>query len=344
MSYKKDKEKMNSEMSLHKKRVMLAIKITFVALSVALIAFIVFFIVGLVRGELFASQKDTKPPTISAREGQTVVGYLGESPTYKKYVIVNDDKDEEPRLAIDPDEVNIDAEGTYKVYYQAMDNAKNKSEVFVLTYVVKNKQYSEEKLMTMIAELAEELGIKKDMSTVEQVRKIYNFVNREIGWSGGIGESNIPRINRDNWKVDWVEEAIRTLELYEEDDCEGDCYSYYSLSKAFFEYFDIKHIGLRRDKSIDEQKDADGERKGTHFWQIVDIGGGKWYFYDATQLAQGFNDGTKNACLITQKKLSSHRTSSGGDYFYKISKASDCLDFSSAGVSTFPKIATEALD
>ena len=344
MSYKNDKEQMNNEMSLHKKRVMLAIKITFLVLAVALVSFAISFAIGLGKGDLFASQRDTEPPTISAREGTTVIGYLGESPTFKKYVLVSDDKDEEPKLAIDSKSVNTEKEGSYTVYYQAKDSAGNKSAVFSLTYVVKNNEYSRDALMKKIAKLAGDLGISKDMSTVEKVRKIYKFVNQEIGWSGGIGESNIPGIDRDNWKVDWIEEAIRTLELWEEDDCEGDCYSYYSLSKAFFEYFEIKHIGIRRDKSLDNQEDSNGDRKGTHFWQIVDIGGGKWYFYDATQLAQGFNDGTKNACLITQEKLSSHRTSSGGDYFYKISKASDCLDFSSAGINSYPKIATETLD
>ena len=187
MSYKNDKEQMNNEMSLRKKRVMLAIKITFVVLAIALVSFAISFAIGLFKDGLFASQKDTEAPTISARDGTTVIGYLGESPTFKKYVLVSDDKDEEPKLAIDSEEVNTEKEGSYTVYYQAKDSAGNKSAVFSLTYVVKKNEYSKDTLMKKIAKLAGDLGISKDMSTVEKVRKIYKFVNQEIGWSGGIG-------------------------------------------------------------------------------------------------------------------------------------------------------------
>lgn len=345
MSYKNDKEQMNEEMQSHKRKVMLVIKITFIVFAVALLALAVTFVVSLVKGGLFASGKDDTAPVIEAREGKTVVGYLGESPTYKKYVTVSDDKDEEPKLAIDYKDVDVNKEGSYIVRYQAMDKSDNKSEIFKITYVVKSKQYSKDTLMTMVEELASELGITKSMSTVEQVKKIHKFVNEEIMWSkaSALGESNIPDIDRDNWKADWIEEAVRTIELYNSDSGVGDCYSYYSVSKAFFEYFGIKHVGIRRDKSLDNQEDANGNRKGTHFWLIVDIGDGEWYYYDGTRLAQPFNDGTRNACLITQEKLDSYVTSSGGTYFYKISKNKDCLDFSSAGITSFPKIGTEVI-
>lgn len=345
MSYKKDKEQMNEEMNLHKQRVLLVIKITFIVFAVALVALAVTFVVNLVKGGLFAAEKDETAPIISAREGTTVIGYLGESPTYKKYVTVSDDKDDEPVLAIDSKNVDINTEGSYTVRYQAKDKSDNKSKVFTITYVVKNKAYSKDKLMDMVENLAKDLGITKSMSTVEQVKAVYNFVNKKIMWStaSSLGESNIPNIDRNNWKVDWVEEAIRTIELYNDGEGVGDCYSYYSVSKAFFEYFGIKHIGIRRDLTLDDQVDEDGDRKGTHFWLIVNIGDSKWYYYDGTRLAQPFNDGTRNACLITQEKLDSYVTTSGGTYFYQISKIDKCLDFSSAGVSTYPKIATEVI-
>ena len=109
------------------------------------------------------------------------------------------------------------------------------------------------------------------------------------------------------------------------------------MSKAFFEYFGIKSVGIRRDMSLDAEE-------GTHFWQIVDIGGGKWYFYDGTRLAGSFSDGSHNACLITQEKLSSYKTSKNEDYFYRISKVAQCLDFSSAGINSYPKVSNEPLN
>ena len=348
MSYKNEKEQMNEEMKRHKNLVIKIIKITFIAFSVALVALAVTFVINLLNGGLFASKKDTVAPSISAREGTTVIGYLGESPTYKKYVVVSDDVDEEPELAINSSKVNIDEEGTYTVLYRAKDKAGNISNVFELTYVVKNKQYSKEKLMSMVADLAERKGITKNMSTIDQVKAIYKIINIDynitFSTAGDLGESNIPNIDRDNWKTDWIEEGIRTLELYNAGEGVGDCYSFYAVSKAFFEYFGIKNIGIRRDTKIDDELDSNGNRKGTHFWHIVDVGGGKWYYYDATRLARPFNDGTKNACLITQEKLDSYVTSSGGTYFYKLAKTDECLDFSSAGITSFPKIGTNVIN
>ena len=175
--------------------------------------------------------------------------------------------------------------------------------------------------MELIAEKAEELGITKSMSKTEQVKKIYAYVNSKetIYFTD---ESNIPDINRDSWESDWMEEAVRTLESEQ-----GDCYSYYSLSKAFFEYFGIENIGIRRAENY-EGADEDG----THFWSVVKVEGG-WYYYDATRLAGSFNDGTRNACLITEAKLKSYRTSKGEDTFYKMTKP--------AG---FPAIATKEID
>ena len=114
MSDKNYNEKMNEDMNLHKKRVMLAIKITFIVFAVALLILAVVFVVSFFKGGLFGSSKDETPPTISARQGTTVVGYIGESPTYKKYVTVSDDKDEEPLLAIDSKAVDINTLSPYE--------------------------------------------------------------------------------------------------------------------------------------------------------------------------------------------------------------------------------------
>ena len=332
MSYKKDKEQMNNEMELHKKRVMLVIKITFIALAVALVALAVTLVAGLVSGGLFASQKDELPPSISARAGTTVIGYIGESPTYKKYVTVSDDKDEEPQLAVNSKEVDINKEGSYTVYYQAMDKSGNKSSVFKITYVVKNKEYSEDKLMDMIAVKVKEIGITDGMSKQKKVEKIFDYVHNLFRYSD---DSNIPNIDRSKWKSDWIEEAVRTI-----NDEAGDCYSYYSLSKAFFEYYDIKNIGIMRSPN--------STLEGTHYWSIVNIGedgNDKWYYYDATRLAGSFGDGSSNACLITQETLNTHKTSKGATDFYLMTKAADYLDFSSAGgISSLPAISKEKLN
>ena len=332
MSYKNEKEQMNEELNLHKKHVILAIKITFIAFAVALVTLAVVLTVSLFNGGLFASDKDEMPPSISARAGTTVIGYLGESPTYKKYVTVEDDKDEEPVLAVNSKNVDINKEGSYTVLYQAKDKSGNKSSVFKLTYVVKSKEYTEEKLMDMIAVKVKEIGITDGMSKQKKVEKIFDYVHNLFRYSD---DSNIPNIDRSKWKSDWIEEAVRTIT-----DEAGDCYSYYSLSKAFFEYYDIENIGIMRDPK--------SSLEGTHYWSIVNIGengNDKWYYYDATRLAGSFGDGSNSACLITQDTLNSHKTSGGATDFYLMTKAPAYLDFSSAGgINSLPAIAKEKIN
>lgn len=332
MSYRNDKEKMNKEIAKFDKVLSLIIKITFVILALCLVAFSVSLVVSLVKGNLFASQKDDTPPSISPRAGSTVVGYIGEAPTFKKYVTVSDDKDDEPILVIEDKLVDINKEGSYTVYYQAKDASGNKSSVFKLTYVVKNKQYSEEKLMEIVKEKIDELGITDGMSKQKKVEKIFDYVHNLFRYSD---DSNIPNIDRSKWKSDWIEEAVRTAT-----DEAGDCYSYYSLSKAFFEYYDIENIGIMRSPK--------SSLEGTHYWSIVNIGedgNDKWYYYDATRLAGSFGDGTSNACLITQETIDTHKTSKGADDFYLMTSSASYLDFSSSGgLKSLPAIAKEKLN
>ncbi len=331
MSYTNDKKNMNEQIARRKNKLILIIKITFIALSVSLVALLITLFATLFLAD--------EPPVIQPASSVEVVGYVGaeQAPTYKKYVTVTDDKDTPEdlltRLEVNATAVRLNKEGTYPVYYKVKDSSGNES-YFTINYKLIKNDYPIEKLNEIVARIAAENGITEDLDTETKIRKIYAFANTIIAWSGGIGTSNIPNINRNNWKTDWIQEAIRTLELYERDECEGDCYSYYSVSKAFFEYFGIKNIGLRRDMAWDNKTDSNGDRLGTHFWQIVSVDG-DWYYYDATRLKGSFT----NACLITQEKLDSYVTSSGGTYFYKISKQPQCVDYSSAGISVYPQIA-----
>ena len=317
MSYRSEKERMKQEVERHRKNVWLAIKILFISFAAMVLLLVIVLMVALFTKNDMLSGKDkndTEAPVIIGPSNNIYVGYVGETPFYKQMVRVTDNIDEEPQLKVDNSRVNKDVEGEYQVLYVATDAAGNKSK-YILTYVVKSQEYSKTTLMNMVEQLAEENGITKDLSKKEQVRKIYKFVQNYVAWedgASGIGESNIPNINRANWESDWIEEAIRTIE----NEC-GDCYSYYSLSKAFFEYLGIENEGIQR-SSLSEEA-------GTHFWNAVKVEEG-WYYYDGTRLAGSFSDGTKNACLITQAKLDSYVTSKGGKECYlmdqKLSKIS----------------------
>lgn len=335
MSYKVDKEIMKKEVDAHKNLVLFAIKITFIAFAACLLIFCITLILSAVFGwEKGSSSSDNIAPTVSQNlniDGFDtfnggVIGYVGQTPTLKKFIIISDDTDESPVISNIQHDIDSNTEGTYTIKYTVSDASGNLS-YFTLKYVVKKAEYSDAMLMEQIAKIAQELGITKNMTKVEQVRAIYKYVNSS-STVYFTDESNIPNIDRSKWESDWREEAVLGLESKK-----GDCYTYYSISKAFFEYLGIENIGIKRAENYEGAEDD-----GTHFWCIVNVGEGgadKWYYYDATRLSGYFNGdrSDNNACLITEQKLKTHRTSKGEDYFYRMVKPAN-----------FPKIATEELD
>lgn len=296
------------------------IKITVIALAAALLLTSVFLFVDLVTGDKesqdASSSKDRKAPTIALADGGDVIYlYAGETVSWRSKVNVSDNSGSAIEFAVDTSGINLGVVGKYKVTFKATDPSGNTSELTV-TVVVTKPEYSIDKLHEEIEKKAAALGITKSMTKKEQILKIYDYVNSpnssaETANIKFTNESNIPSISRSNWEYDWIEEAILTLK-----EGEGDCYSYYSLSKAFFEYFGIENKGIKRSESSSES--------GTHFWSMVNIGSKSspsWYFYDATRLNGSFADGTNNGCLRTLDELNAYVTSKGGKEFYLFDKS-----------------------
>ncbi len=313
MSYKNDLSFFASEQAKRRKNIILAIKITVVILAVSFIMTALFLVLDLVKdssrgggadGGGSGGGADRQPPVIRLKDGDAIYMDYGSNIALKSQVTVTDDSG---TFTIDVDQMNLnkDVPGRYTVRYIATDGSGNKSYLDVMVVVTK-QEYSYATLMSLVKNKATELGITDSMTNVEKIRKFHAYVNK-LTYTG---ESNIPDIDRRNWTSDWVEEATRTLEDYS-----GDCYSYYSLSKAFFEYFGIQHVGIERDNS------SIPKSEGTHFWLMVNLGTaetGKWYYFDATRLAGKFSDGTNNACLVTLEKLWSYKPNAELTYnFYQ---------------------------
>lgn len=308
MSYKLDLQTYNAEWNQRKKIMFLAVKITSVLLALSLIATTVLVIVDAVKGDVGTHTEagDDSPSLITPTKGKTVTVFMGDTVAYKSLVTYPGGYELDYTSNAD-----LAKPGKYTVSYKLLKDGKV-VDTYKLTLIVEERNVELEALMSLIATKAESLGITKDMSKVEQVRRIYDFVNspNKSKSEANIYFNDISNTGNDRteWETNWIEEATLTLQRGQ-----GDCYSYYAVSKAFFEYFEIENVSIKR--GVSSNLDIDG----THFWSIVNVGtekDPKWYYYDSTRLANTFSDGTRNACLITLEKLQSYVTTQGQHDFY----------------------------
>lgn len=337
MSYRSDMEYMKKLYEERKKQPTFFLKITVLILAALILVTAVAVIVTAATGGFSDTPRadgnrngDTEAPIIQGPDGGYAFVYLGENISYKTLVSVSDN-DENVKLSVNNSAVDMTQEGTYAVQYTATDSSGNTAK-YTLQLVIRKQEYSMGTLMSLVESRAAQLGMRKDMSKTELVRRIYEYVKSPSASKDNANiyftdESNTPsqRLSRESWEIDWVEEACRTLSMSR---MEGDCYTYYSVSKAFFEYFEIENIGIQRSASANE--------RGTHFWNVVNVGtknAPRWYFYDATRLAGTFTlDQSKDSCLITEAKLLSYLGSGGEKEFYKFDKRNG-----------FPKIETQPI-
>lgn len=353
MSYKNDLETYKKQLSDRRNLTLRLIKISVIVLAAAILVTAVgagaTAVSLLISGEDFNidNGKDTDAPIIKGPSEGYVIVYAGESVALKSFVSVSDNKDANCTLSVDKGDFNANKEGSYKITYTATDASGNTSKPYPLDIVVKNGTYSEANLMKLIDQNAKKWGVytkeeAKGKSKTEIVKNIYNFVKDPTASANSANikfidsQSNTPnqlaqngRQSRKDWKTDWIEEAYRTLSM---DRMSGDCYTFYAVSKAFFEYFEIENCGIQRNTT-------EKELTGTHYWNIVKVEGG-WYYFDSTRLAGKFSDDSSNSCLITESKLQSYKTSQGNPYFYKMNKTDPDFFDASANGGKFPKIST----
>ncbi len=251
---------------------------------------------------------DTEAPRI-LWDSKTVVGYIGEGISYKNAVTVTDNCFG-VKLEWDSSGVDMTKEGNYTVSYRATDAAGNKVSA-IIPVVIYSMQITDDKLNARIGELASQLGMSKSLSKEELCRLIYGYVNDPTATASTANFTYVGHSN-DKSRADWRREAWLTL-----DNGQGDCYSYFALSKAFFEYFGIENKDIERTKGLTSD---------THFWSMVKVDGG-WYFFDATRYAGKFTLGGDNGCLLTYAQLKAYKLSAAsaqryGDNYYAFDEAS----------------------
>ncbi len=225
---------------------------------------------------------DTAAPVISGVRDIRVE--VGSGVSYKTGIVVTDDCDPNVSLTVDNSQVDLLRVGEYPVRYIATDWVGHTAIANATVYVYQ-PQVSVENLNQAIKSVADRI-ITSGMSKEEQCRAVYRYVYDHVGY---VSKSE---------KSDWIYAAHLAL-----DRGEGDCYSYYALSKAFFEYLGIENMCIQRSP---ESNSYLGE---THFWNYVNIGTAQnpqWYHFDTTHLIDHQYTGT--LVLITEEQLQHYNT------------------------------------
>ncbi len=199
--------------------------------------------------------EDTTAPVIDGVAH--ITAYIGVAVSYKQYITVTDDYDEDVTLQVDISDVNEDVAGTYEVIYSATDWAGNTTtETTTITFSELPEDYiDEETVLAYAAEILKDI-VTDDMTLKEKAYAILIYVKRHLTYTG----SSI--------KDCWTNAAMRA---FADGTTNCDCYSYFSMSKALLTAAGIPNIDV-------EKSDTSYSR---HYWCLINVGDG-WYHFDTT--------------------------------------------------------------
>ena len=195
---------------------------------------------------------DEEAPVFS--KAKDFIVYLGETVSYKSKVTVTDNCMEGLTINVDASAVDLKKEGMYPVTYTATDMAGNATSK-KLTVTVKEYRADEDALYEKVNAILDKI-LTDDMTEREKCQKIYNYIRGKVSY---VSYSD---------KSDWVNGAMEGLNKGK-----GDCFVYFSLSKAMLTCAGIPNLDIERIRVGDSM----------HFWNLVDLGDGHgWYHFDTT--------------------------------------------------------------
>ncbi len=240
--------------------------------------------------------EDTQAPTLTGVKDLSVC--VGDGVSYRTGVSVADNCDNPVTLTVDSSAVDTAREGSYPVSYTATDGAGNSTEITVTVYV-----YREAVTKEMLWELIDPLIAQKipASGTKElKARAVYDYVYYHIAYTDSSD------------KNDWVRAAYEGLRTGK-----GDCFTYFALSKAFFERMGIPNMDIQRTEGIVTER---------HYWNLVNIGSEgapSWYHFDACRIR---GELPSLGCLMTDAQLDAYsawKTDANGvsNYFYAYNRA-----------------------
>ncbi len=266
----------------------------FIILGLSVLLVVLFFVTMLVG--VFGITDKTAPIIKIKGDNDYIVAYVGEGISFKSQLDVTDNFTKASKIEIktDSSKVNTDVAGDYYATVTATDKKGNSNTQTVVVRVY-SERVTWDKLKEKIAPIATEI-ITDGMSAEEKCREIYSYVRAEIDYYDYSDKSS------------WMQAAYYGLR-----DGRGDCFTYYSVAKAFLEYYGIDNETVQR---------KPGKTSGTHFWSVVNIGdesSPKWYHFDCTRLNP---DRYHMGCLMTDEQLSDYNKLRGDakgndeDYYF----------------------------
>lgn len=234
---------------------------------------------------------DTLPPRLVGVKDLSVC--LGDGIAYRSGVTATDDFDGPVTISVDSSQVVATGAGSYPVTYTAKDHAGNTSSATVTVWIYR-EQVTMEMLWSRVDEIINRYSIDEYVSKETQAREVFDYVYYGI------------KYDSTSDKNDWVRAAYEGLK-----NGKGDCYTYFAVSKAFFERLGIDNRDIKRTEGIVSER---------HYWNLINIGSEDapaWYHFDACQLG-GISF---RGCLLTDSQLAEYtqnRISNEGigGYFY----------------------------
>ncbi len=233
---------------------------------------------------------DREKPVISGT--RDLMAYVGDTAVaYYSGVAVSDNCDGALTLRADYSAVDLMQEGVYPVTYFATDHVGNISVSEIYLHVYKEEITLEMLNAKIDATIAEEGWMY--LSKEEQAKAIFWYVHK------------ISYIDTSD-KTDWIREAYLCHETNK-----GDCFSYFALSKAFFERLGIENLDIQR---------LPGFTDDTHYWSMINIANAgeapRWYHYDATRV----KDVSYSSALLTDAQVNAFNEIKPYFYYYDTSK------------------------
>lgn len=196
---------------------------------------------------------DTEPPVINGVAPLT--GFVGEPVSYKSTLTVTDNCVKDMDVEVDNSKVDTKNEGTYDVFYTAVDRAGNKTEAST-TITIKEKPENyvtpEEVLEEADAVLKE--IITGDMTLKEKAKAIYDWTRNEIGY--------VSTSEKDSW-TNGAHQGFTEKS--------GDCFIFYATAKALLTQAGIPNLDVVKSDTS----------HSSHYWSLIDCGDG-WYHFDTT--------------------------------------------------------------